>query len=238
MFDPQVSHVLFEKHGLHLVTENTRLLYCIHNALRNQAELSGIHALVEEIVRTSGDLSTHINPKYKFNQRFEDLDRCLMLDGYFIRERRLIPLDPSIEDERPIEDDLVQEISASNLDEDCAIRGKLNDSAEAFRRIPPDLNACLTNARVAMEELAKRVASRRFPMDPVPYDSTKWGSVIGYLRERDFFSIEEEKGLAGVYRFLSPGAHRPIGITEDQSCRLGRSLALSMSWYLVKRYIV
>ena len=59
---------------------------------------------------------------------------------------------------------------------------------------------------------------------------------MAHLRKQDFFSVEEERGLVGVYAFLSPGAHRPIGLTEEEACRLGRSMALSMCWYLVRRY--
>jgi hypothetical protein len=32
-----------------------------------------------------------------------------------------------------------------------------------------------------------------------------------------FVTLEEEKGLAGVFGFLSPGAHRPMGIPNDAS---------------------
>lgn len=68
------------------------------------------------------------------------------------------------------------------------------------------------------------------------YDPTKWGSIVAHLRKQDFFSAEEERGLVGVYAFLCPGAHRPIGLSEEEACRLGRSMALSMCWYLMKRY--
>ena len=50
-------------------------------------------------------------------------------------------------------------------------------------------------------------------------------------------TVEEEKGLAGVFGFLSPGAHRPVGIPEDQMTRLGRSFALNMCWFLLKNHL-
>ena len=59
---------------------------------------------------------------------------------------------------------------------------------------------------------------------------------MAHLRKQEFFSIEEERGLVGVYAFLSPGAHRPIGLTAEEACRLGRLMALSICCYLVKRY--
>jgi hypothetical protein len=52
------------------------------------------------------------------------------------------------------------------------------------------------------------------------------------------FTTEEEKGLAGVFGFLSPGAHRPVGIPEGQMTLLGRSFALNMCWFLLKNHLV
>jgi len=236
LFDPQIPLVLFSKHGLRLSMDGGAELISMHNALRDQAASPGSLALLEEIVRTNGELSNRITPRYRFRERFDDLVRCLALDGYLVEDKTIVPLDPSIANATPVEDDLARSIGASDLDHDQQIIGKLNDSAEAFRRNPPDYNACLTNARVALESLARRIASQRFPSDPPPYDPSKWGAVINYLRDKQFFSLEEEKGIVGVYAFLSPGAHRPVGLTEEEACRLGRSLALSMCWYLVKRY--
>lgn len=62
----------------------------------------------------------------------------------------------------------------------------------------------------------------------------KWGDLLRFLRERDEISAEEDRGLAGVFGFVSPGAHRAIGLSEEQMTRLGRSLALSMCWFLLQ----
>jgi hypothetical protein len=67
------------------------------------------------------------------------------------------------------------------------------------------------------------------------YNASKWGTVISYLRTAGLITLEEEKGLAGVYGFVSPGSHRPVGVSEEQMARLGRSLALGMCWFLLKR---
>lgn len=68
------------------------------------------------------------------------------------------------------------------------------------------------------------------------YNPLKWGEVIAFLRNNGEITVEEEKGLAGVFGFLSPGAHRAVGISEDQMTRLGRSFALNMCWFLLKNY--
>ena len=236
LFPSQTSVVLLSKHGLRISIETGSELFDINNALRDQAQLAGCLAVLDEVVRTNGDLSNQIKPRYRFTERYDDLKRCLLLDGFLVRERELVPVDPSISDSAPIEDDLVAGIKVTDLDPHGEIVGKLNASAESFRRNPPDYNACLTNSRVALEAIAREIARRNSHADPSAYDATKWGSIVAHLRKQEFFSVEEERGLVGVYAFLSPGAHRPIGLTEEEACRLGRSMALSMCWYLVRRY--
>ena len=62
-------------------------------------------------------------------------------------------------------------------------------------------------------------------------------SALGYLRKSGEITVEEEQGLAGVFRFLSPGAHRPVAIPEVQVARLGRSFALNMCWFLLQNHL-
>lgn len=100
----------------------------------------------------------------------------------------------------------------------------------------PNYNACLNDIRVALETLARAIAATRQADGTPPYDQTKWGLTINFLRQVEFITNEEEKGLVGVYGFVSPGSHRPLGISEEQMARLGRSLALGMCWFLVKSY--
>ena len=96
------------------------------------------------------------------------------------------------------------------------------------------------NARVALETLAGDVAAHNASQQPTPatYNPSKWGEVLAFLRSSGEITVEEEKGLAGVFGFLSPGAHRPMGIPEDQMTRLGRSFALNMCWFLLKNHLL
>ncbi|MEF8708477.1 MAG: hypothetical protein V5B38_06195 [Candidatus Accumulibacter propinquus] len=229
--------ILFEKHGHHLPSSGGAVLLAAHSVLRDGGDSPGVFSMLEEAVRTNGDLRNRVTPRYRFDERYEDLSRCLLLDGYKVEGKVLTPLDPSIADAPPIEDELTKTLQATDLDANRAIAGKLTDSADAFRRVPPDHNACLNNARVALESLAREIARHVSTSPSSAYDPAKWGSILGFLRSQEFLSVEEEQGLAGVYRFLSPGSHRPLGLTDAEASRLGRSLALSMSWYLVKRYL-
>jgi hypothetical protein len=114
-----------------------------------------------------------------------------------------------------------------------AILQVLDGSASAFRS--GDFNGCLNNARVALQTLATTIAQARLSTHPKSFDATSWGEVIAYLRTSGFISQQQERGLAGVFGFISPGSHTPIGFSEEEFARLGRSLAVSFCYFLVKR---
>lgn len=233
-----VSVVLLSKHGAHVSLTNDQLLIGLLNALRGIDERT-LMQILAEVVATTGDLRARVNPKYRFNERMEDLGKCLLLDGYIIHEKKLLQSDPSISDAAPLEDDLVTALQNSGAPRSPDIISRIISSSDAFRSTPPDYNASLVNARVALEtlagDIANDVASRISPL-PV-YNSSKWGDVIAFLRKAGEITIEEERGLVGVFGFLSPGAHRPVGIPEDQMTRLGRSFALNMCWFLLKNHL-
>lgn len=232
LLGPEVTSLLFNKHGLQLI-ENADLR-SVNSALLDQADLAECWTLLEEVVRTKGDLSQRVSPRYRFTERFEDLSRCLALEGFHVDGKELRRFDQSGNDAASIEDELTRAIQESRLTERGEIVRKLSDSAEAFCRPTPDYNACLTNARIALETLARGIAGEKYPEEVQGYDPSHWGQVIGLLKRKNFFTEGEEKGLAGVYRFLSLGAHRPVGLSDSETCRLGRNLALSMCWYLIR----
>lgn len=236
--EPMTSIVLLGKYGIqHLSLSQGQLLYGLLNTLRDLDDRT-LMLVLAEVVATSGDLRARVNPKYRFDERQYDLAQCLLLDGYIIQDKKLLQTDPSISDAAPLEDDLITALQNSGAPLAQEIIAKINDSAGAFRATPPDYNASLVNARVALEtlahDIAAHVASRG--QAPATYNPAKWGEVLAFLRSSDEITTEEEKGLAGVFGFLSPGAHRPVGIPEAQMTRLGRSFALNMCWFLLKNH--
>lgn len=233
--EPEFVVVLLGKHQLHSSVGDGQFLTDVLRSIRNAAD-DKVLSLLEEVGRTSGDLRSRISPKYRHDERLSDLSRCLQLDGYVIEDKKLRQTDPSISDAPPLEDDLIEELKASGLSEADTIAKKINDSSESFRSSPPNYNACLNDIRVALETLARAIAATQVKADSPPYESTKWGSVLTFLKLVAFITQEEEKGLAGVYGFVSPGSHRPVGISEEEMARLGRSLTLGMCWFLVKCY--
>lgn len=229
-----VSLTLLAKYGTeHLTLSHSNLLASLNYVIRDQDDRT-LMLVLKEIVATTQGLRKNVSPKSVFDERWYDLTQCLLLDGYIVQEKKLLLVDPSIADAAPMEDDLVTALRQSSLPQREAIIHKINDSTEAFRASPADYNAALTNARVALETLAVDVAASVAQQPGIgTYNPTSWGSVIAFLRQCGEITVEEEKGLAGVFGFLSPGAHRPIGISQEQMARLGRSFALHMCWFLL-----
>jgi hypothetical protein len=228
------TNLMLEKHGI-AADYSYQSLERLNSAIK-EASTEKTHALLDEIIRTSGDLRNRISPRYRYDERFSDLEKCLLLDGYEIKSHKLTPIDPTIIETPSLEDDLTKILNQSGLSEAAAILKKLSDSAEAFCKSEPDFNGSLNNARVALQTLATAIAKGRAQSVPGNFDEKKWGSVLAYLRSSGFITEDQEKGLAGVFGFVSPGSHIPLGLTELEMARLGRSFIAGMCWFLVKRF--
>jgi len=235
--------LLLEKHGLYSqgvadavqYKYRTGLLTVLVESLDASSEPQ-LFALLDEIVRTSGDLRNRVSPRYRYDERFTDLQRCLQLDGYIFEQNKIFPVDPSIVGTHPVEDDLTRELAESGLPKSGDVMRKLNDSADSFRASTPNYNASLNDARVALQTLATDIADALISSHPGTFEHSKWGSVVAYLHNTGFITNEEERGLVGVFGFVSPGSHRSLGFSEAEFARLGRSFVAGMCWFLVKRF--
>lgn len=234
---------LLGKHGFHIKEiEAQPNPEFIANTVRRHVEIASsaqLGELLQEIARTQNSMRANINPRYKFDERWKDLKLCLELDGLRLetdkldyRLEKFVPIEPMIEGMQPIDDDLTNEINKSSLPNTKEVCRILDNSTDAF--IQSDFNGCLTSARVALQTLATSIAKARQDTHPGNFDDSKWGEIVNYLRTSEFINSKEEKGLTGVFSFISPGAHIPIGFAEQEFVRLGRSLALSMCYFLVK----
>jgi len=203
-------------------------------ALQNilSAEHQRILSLITDLVGTARSYRTQIDPKYRFDLRWEDLERCLELDGYRVQRRALIAIEPSIADAPPIDDELTAALESSGLEQRVELCRLLDNSSTDFRKNPPDYNGSLTNIRVTLEELAKALAKRLAPAE----SSDKWGDVLVCLRNAHLIDKRQEQGLAGVYTFISQGAHAVVGLDESEFTRVGRSLGALMCYFLIKRF--
>lgn len=230
----QALNTLLLKNGFAMPTSGLSA-YEVESVLLNATE-EQLGSLLGEILRTQGTLRYEVSPRYRFDERFDDLQRCLLLDGMRIEDKELVSIEPTIDGAAPPEDDLARELKKSGLPDQEEMVRMLNNSAEAFRKTPPDYNGCLSNARVALQTLATNIAKHRQATRTGLFDESKWGQVLAYLRTSGLISEQEEQGLSGVFTFVSPGAHSPLGLDEGEMTRLGRSLVVSMCYFLVKRH--
>ena len=205
-----------------------------------QASPLQLGELVQELARAGNSMRAEISSRYRFDERWDDLLLCLKLDGYD-EERdewnnklnRFVSVEPVLEGAAVVEDDLTGELRRSELSDIEGILQVLEGSANAFR--DSNFNGCLNNARVALQTLATSIAKVRLQNHPGNFDDAKWGQVIDYLRTSGFITEKQEEGLTGVFSFISPGSHSPIGFSEEEFARLGRSLAVSICYFLVKQ---
>jgi hypothetical protein len=199
-------------------------------------------ALIEEICHSTRMFRAAINRKYIYDERWTDLERCLLLDGYRITGDYsagygIIAVDPTIAGAAAIDDDLSAELRRSNLTDREEIVRLMDNSANDFRKQPPNFNGAWTSARVSLETLAKNIAAIHRQTIAMLGDPNKFGAVIAYLyHQAKFLNDKEEDGITGVYSFVSPGAHVPVGFTEEEMFRLGRSMIATICYFVIEKH--
>ena len=245
LFERDDLVTLLEKHGLSTdEIEHQWHSLSIVAALRDAiipASESQLDGLVQELARTCRSMRTDVSPRYRFDERWKDFLLCLKLDGY-TRDQdeygknmdRFVLIEPVIDGAVRVEDDLTREIRQSDIPDIDEILQVVEKSASAFRN--GDFNGCLNNARVALQTLTKSIAQARLSNHAGHFNPAKWGEVIAYLRKSGFITEEQERGITGLFGFLSPGSHTPIPIGEEEFARLGRNLSLSICYFLVKQF--
>lgn len=207
----------------------------LRDAPRLREELLSINPevtgrLLGEIAQTSQTLRRHVTPYYRFDERWNDLQRHLLLDGYRLAEGRITSIEPQIEGAVPIEDELTSEMTDSNLNCGAQILSEIKLSAQHFSA--SDYGGCLSHMRIALETLVREIAETRRGTER--FDSEKWGQTLAHLRIVGIITRKQEEGISGAYSFICDGCHRPLGIEEVEYARLGRSLVLHMCYFLVK----
>jgi len=230
LFSQDVVHVLLEKHGVYIWGYNQ---IEINNAL-SEADRKSMEPLIEEVVITKGDLRNRVNPRYRFDERWNDLEKCLLLDGYRVEGSNVVRIEPVIESTEPVEDDLTKELQSSHLSLAGDVIRHINLSAEAFRRSTPDYNGCLSHARIALETLVRAIAKNRGLN--IEASTKAWRKSLSHLVTDGFFNTKEERAIASSYTLISDGTHVPIGFTKEEFARFGRNLATSVCYFIVKKF--
>jgi hypothetical protein len=201
------------------------------------ADPAAANELLKEMVREAWAIRSGAPTKYVFDGHWRELERWLLHDGWLIEDGQLVRVGPAAEEATGIRDALIDELAASPVDQDGGIRSRIEDSGQAFVREPPDFNASVTNVRIALEATARRAALFRSQHGGASYPSDTWGTALAYLQNAGVLNVDEEQVLARVYAFISPGAHVPTGITEEEWARLARTFGLGSAYFVLKKHM-
>lgn len=164
MFGTQHINELFDKYDIERISSKSDISHRI-----KQTNSDKISHLVREIISTSCSLN---NREYLcnfydnwggFEQRLNDLQKCLFLDGYKAIKDELIKIEPNIEGVIAFDDELTNRLRSCDLLSRQDIIDCIENSANHFKS--SEFSACLSQARIALEALVRKIASEKFGKD-------------------------------------------------------------------------
>ena len=192
--------------------------------------------MLTEILANNKILYSEAPVKHVFKSGVEELERWALHDGWIVENSALVRVTPAAEEITGIRDKFLQDVQSSGLGDDGVINKAVEDSSKDFVAEPPDFNGSTTNVRIALETVARRAAIATSKKKEGGYPEDSWGKALHFLRSTGVIELPEEEILARVYTFISPGAHVPKGITEEEWARLARTFGLSSAYFLLKKY--
>lgn len=196
-----------------------------------------VGSLIAELVEQQNQLRHNAPTRHVFDTRVRDLARWLFHDGLSVNDGHLVALAAAVEEATGVRDLLLDELAASDLDADRSLARAVNEAAQAFRAEPPDFNESTTKVRIALETVARRAAPAIAAHRNIPPPADTWGAALAFFRlAAGLLTVQEEQALSAVYTLISPGAHRPTGLTDEEWARLARTLALSATFFLIRKY--
>ena len=112
----------------------------------------------------------------------------------------------------------------------------ISQAADDFVASPPDFNGSNTKVRIALETIVKRIAVALGAGGTSGTGRAGWGPALLGLRTQGLIDIQTEQTIAGVYTLISPAAHIPVGIDDEEWARLARTFTLSICYYVTKLF--
>lgn len=222
-FDYPQINILFEKHSLSCDC-------CNITNIKDVLTTENIISLIQEIVLTKRELRSRISPKYVFEERWHDFEKCLLLDGYRINTNNTISsIEPSVDGIIAMEDDLIVEINQSSLSKKDEIIKLIKESEESFKNASPDYNGCLSKSRIAIETIVRNKVEDEMGTNE------NWGRSLSILKANGFITQNEENALSSIYTLVSDGSHKPLGFTDEEYSRYGRNLIMTTCYYIIKK---
>jgi hypothetical protein len=197
-----------------------------------------IRPMLVELLAANKVLRAGASVKHVFDGAVTELERWALYDGWTVEGGALVRVTPLAEEVTGIRDKLTEDLAASSLDQDGAIRAALDDSSKDFMAQPPDFNGSITKARIALETVARRAAAHLAAAKGAPYPEDSWGRALTLLKNQTVIEQTEEEIVARVYTFVSDGAHIPKGVTAEEWARLARTFSISSAYFLLRKVAV
>jgi hypothetical protein len=224
-----LKHLDFDRQGY-----DTNTLLTVTAAAQPE-QMAG---LLIELVAGTTSIRADAPTTYVFDNRVRDLRARLRADGYEVIEDALTRLVPAAEPAAQIADHLEIALSQSGLDTDGEVRRLLRESHDDISAAPPDYNGSTTKARIALETIARRGAANLGTRHGRSPTQDSWGAALHFLKAEGVITQVEEDALAKVYTLISPGAHVPRGLTDEQWALLARTFAVSGAYFLARQISV
>ena len=221
IFEKLQVKILFEKYSIYSDCRNIE-------DIKESVLSNNLQELIKELILAKQTFRNKITPKYTFEERWNDFEKCLFLDGYKIQNNAIISIEPNIDGVVAFEDELTSELVSSTFLKKEEVKNLINESTEAFKN--SDFNQCLSKARISLETIVRTIAIDKYNFN----DS--WGNALSKLKTESFITQKEEELMAKLYGFISDGSHIPLGFTEEEYARYGRNLAMSKCYYIIKKY--
>lgn len=201
------------------------------------APADALRAMVTELLSNNKLVRAKAPVKNVFDSGVDDLARWALHDGWIVEGGVLVRVTPAAEEVTGIRDKFLQDLATSGLDADGAIRAAVENSSKDFVGVPPDFNGSTTKVRIAFETVARKGAAAIAKRKDGGYSEDSWGKALEFLRVAGVIELQEEQILGRVYTFISPGAHVPKGVTEEEWARLARTFGLSSAYFLLRKYV-
>jgi len=205
--------------------------------LLETSDAEAVMELVKELMCSSVAIRGSAPKGYVFDGHLRDLQRWVLHDGWILENNVIVRVAPAAEEATGVRDALIEQLESSGLNSEGHVRKCIEVAAQAFVREPPEFNASTTNVRIALETIARNAARFRSAQGGRPYDNDSWGRALTYLRQADILGNDEEEVLSRVYTFISPAAHIPTGITEEEWARLARTFGLGAAYFILKKHL-
>lgn len=216
----------------HLSADN----YFSYSRAMQDATQDQLRDMITELLTHNKHIRHTAKTEENFDCAIEELERWVLLDGWKAENGTLIRVSPAAEESTGIRDKLIEDIKQSNLDPNGEIECAINKSSTNFTSASPDFNGSIANIRIALETVVKRSAEN-IAIKAGKAQIFKWGSAIQYLREKNVIGTDEENVLTNIYTFISPGAHVPKGLSDEEWARLARTYGLSSAYFVLRKYL-